>query len=234
MTRPLDSATANSLDNKIIPMAAIIYLDIENDPLYAWTGMRNLTFTAGQTGDPSLDGQTFFGTKQIVEISGVSEGVGGSDSLEISLPGVDLNDLALKQLLTDNRRWQFRRGVVWLMTLDPTTSAIVGKPFRIKTGRMDSMPYKENRGQGIVSCVIEGQQAYGDQPLNTRYSEQVDIDNTDTSQKYAYSLANMTPEMGKNTSAQFNIAVGIISNPAARNFGGGGSNLRYGGRTAEF
>lgn len=224
MTRPLATATANALDNKIIPMSAIIYLDILGDPLYAWAGMGNLVFGAGATGDAGLDGQTFSGTKQIIELSGASEGVGGSDSLEISLPGVDINDLALKQLITDGRRWQFRRALVWLMILDPVTYAPVGNPFRIKTGRIDGMNYKESRGTGIVSAVVEGQQAYGDQPLNSRYSEQLDIDSTDTSQKYAYSLANMTPEMGKNTSAAFNMAVGTISNPGARSFsyGGGG------------
>lgn len=234
MTRPLDSATSASLDNKIIPLAAIVYLDIENDPLFAWTGMGNLVFAAGQTGDSGLDGQTFIGTKQVIEISGVSEGVGGSDSLEISLPGVDINDLALKQLITDKRRWQFRRALVWLMTLDPTTYAIVGKPFRIKTGRIDGMPYKESRGQGVVSCIIEGQQAYGDQPLNTRYSEQIDININDTSQKWAYSLANMTPEMGKNSSAAFNMAVGVMSSSTSRTFGGGGSMSREGGRVEAF
>ena len=83
-----------------------------------------------------------------------------------------------------------------MMILDPATYAIVGKPFRIKTGRMDQMPYSESANGGIVSCRIEGQQAYGKQPLMTRYSEQLDINSADNSQNYVYSLANMTAALG--------------------------------------
>lgn len=153
----------------------------------------------GETGDPSLDGKTFKGTGDIIEVSAVSEGVGGSDALEIALPGVNLDMPMMRQLVRDRQRWQFRRAIVWVVLLDEFTDEIVGKPFRIKTGRMDRMPYSEANGPGIIKCSIEGQQAYGNTPLNTRYSEQVDINANDNSQSWAHSLANMTAELGKST-----------------------------------
>lgn len=197
MTRPLTAATSAALDKPVLPLAVILYLDIEGDPLFAWTGIGDLPFAAGETGDPSLDGKTFFGTGTIMEVSQISDGVGGSDALEISLPGVDVGQPMLRQLITNRNRWQFRRAVVWLMALDPDTDAIAGKPFRIKTGRMDQMPYAENDKNGTVKVSIEGQQAYGNVPLATRYSEQTDVNPNDTSQRYVHSLANMTASIGQ-------------------------------------
>lgn len=199
MTRPLVAATATALDKPILPVAVIVYLDILNDPLFAWSGIGDLVFGVAETGDPSLDSKTFNGTGSIIEISAVSEGVGGSDALDISLPGVDIQEPLLRQLITNRNRWQFRRAIVWLMLLDPDTDLIAGKPFRIKTGRMDRMPLSENDTGGTIKVVIEGQQSYGDIPLGSRYSEQIDINPNDTSQKWAHSLANMQAVIGKNT-----------------------------------
>ncbi len=215
MTRPLETLTALAFDKPVLPLAAIISLDIENDPLYCWSGIGDLVFTAAQTGDPSLDGFTFKGTGNLIQISNVSEGVGGSDVLEVALPGVDINEPMLRQLITFRRRWQFRRAVVWLMALDEVTGAIAGKPFRIKTGRMDRMPLSESKGNGVVKCRIEGQQAYGNIPLGTRYSEQRDLNPNDNSQEYVHSLANMKAKIG--------VASGSGS-PSAGIPGGGGSN----------
>jgi hypothetical protein len=177
-------------------LAFIIYLDIEDDPLFAWSGIGDLTFGAAETGDVYLDGKTFKGTGQMIEISNVSEGAGGSDALEVGLVGVDPLQPAMKQIITNRNRWQFRRAVAWLMALDPITLAIVGKPFRIKTARMDRMPYVEDRNGGRIKCRLEGYQVYNNIASSTRYSEQIDIDSTDTSQKYVHSLANQTPQLG--------------------------------------
>ncbi len=196
MTRPLEQATKDGFDKPIIPLAVIIYLDILDDPLFAWSGIGDLTFAAAQTGDPSLDGRTFKGTGNLIELSAVSEGVGGSDTLQVILPGVDVTEPILRQLITTRRRWQFRRAIVWLMLLDPDTNAITGKPFRIKTGRMDQMPFSENAKGGSVKCKIEGQQSYGNTPTASRYSEQIDINPNDISQRFVHSLANMTAQIG--------------------------------------
>ncbi len=201
MTRPLETATATAVSAPILPLAAIVYLDILDDPLFAWTGIDDLIFTAGQTGDISLDSKTFKGIGTIIEISNVSEGVGGSDALEMSLPGVDPLQPMMKQLITDRRRWQFRRAIVWMLVLDPVTGSIEGKPFRIKTGRMDKMPYTESNQGGVIKVKIEGQQAYGSEPLNSRYSEQVDLNPNDNSQKWVHSLANITPDFNAEVSS---------------------------------
>lgn len=208
MVRPLDPATAIGVTQPIIPLAAIIKLYVVGDPLLAWTGYGDLKFNAGQTGDTELDGSTFKGIGDIIELSTISEGVGGTDSLDVSLPGVDLNNNEMKQVIRDRNLWQFQRALAWLMLIDPVSGAITGKPFRIRTGRIDSMPYSENANGGIIKCKIESQQAYGNEALNSRYSEQIDINSNDTSQKWIWSLANMSAVIGKATAAELNQQIG--------------------------
>lgn len=235
MSRPLEPAVKTALDKPILPLAAIVYLDILDDPLFAWSGFGDLVFAAGQTGDISLDGKTFKGTGTIIEVSAVSEGMGGSDALEISMPGVDPYEPLMRQLVTNRNRWQFRRAVVWLMLLDPDTDAIVGKPFRIKTGRMDKMPYSETDEAGVIKVSIEGQQAYGNAPLGTRYSESRDIDPRDNSQSWVHSLANMTAAIGQATAqpgtggAGGSFSGGSGSGSGSGGGNGGGGSPFYGG-----
>jgi hypothetical protein len=63
---------------------------------------------------------------------------------------------------------------------------------------MDQMVVAEDDdGTGTVACTIESQQAYASQATNSRYSEQGEIDPTDTSQKWVWQLANMTPAIGQ-------------------------------------
>jgi len=229
MTRPLDPATAAATSNIVIPLAALVHLDIQGDPFWGWTGIGDLTFAAGATGDPSLDGKTFGGTGDIIELKSISEGVGGSDGLEISFPGVDYNDTMMQQIIRDRDRWQFRRAIAWLMLLNPDTMGIAGKPFRIKTGRIDSMPFEETDKVGVIKCVIEGQQASGNEPLNTRYSEQIDINPNDTSQKYVYQLANMSAIIGTSTVSELNAAIAVGNTTAIPGTSGGGGGYAFGG-----
>lgn len=224
MTRPLDAATSTALGLPDLPFAALLYLDILGDPLITWNGIGDLPFALGATGDPSLDGNTFLGIGSIIEISAASDGVGGSDALEVALPGVDPFQPAMRQVITNRNRWQFRRAVVWLMALDPDTLAIVGKPFRIKTGRMDRMPFNEANKEAVIKCSIEGQQAYGNSPLGTRYSEAIDINPNDISQNFVYSLANMSPQMGQASAASGGYDGG----------GGGGGGGQGGGQSVRF
>jgi hypothetical protein len=210
MTRPLDAATSTNVGKAILPIGFILYLDILDDPLFAWSGIGDLTFGAAET---------FKGTGEVVEISNISDGLGGSDAFEVSLMGVDPLQPAMRQIMTNRNRWQFRRAVAWMITFDGDTLAPSGKPFRIKTGRMDKMPYTEDRDGGRIKCRIEGQQVYGDAALSSRYSEAIDINPNDTSQKYAHALSNKTPQLGVASAPGYGAGAG----PAGGGSGGGGS-----------
>lgn len=211
-------AVGTALDGSTLNLAYIIRLDVVDDPLYAWTGFGDLVFAPGATGDAALDGTTFGGiTHLIAEVGAVSDAQGGSGALEIVMPGVDLQDELMKQIIYDERRWQFRTAKVWLALLDEDGN-LIGNPIRLRSGRMDQMPVAEgDDGTGTIKCVIESQQAYATGPTASRYSEQKELDPADTSQDWVWQLANMTPILG-----QANVIGGGTTAPPAGTGGGGG------------
>jgi hypothetical protein len=211
-------AVGTILGGDTVPVAFIMRLEITGDPLYAWTGFGDLVIGAAQTGDTALDGRTYTGiTHLVADIGVVSDGRGGSSALEISLPGVDLTDEAMRQVVYNQNKWQFKQAWVWLAILDGDGSPI-GTPIRLKSGRMDQMVVEESEdGAGVVRCIIEGHQAYGGEALATRYSEQGELDATDTSQKWVWQLANMTPGLG-----QANSLAGSSGSPAVNASSGSG------------
>lgn len=220
MSRIIDAATADALDAPTINLVFIVSLDIQDDPILAWTGLGDLSFGASETGDAALDGKTFFGlTHTVAEIGTVADGKGGSAAVDLTLPGVDLTDDALRQVVYDTARWQFRTARLWFALLDDD-GVVIGKPVRMKTGRMDQMPVSEDEeGMGTVVCRIESQQAYAGGPLATRYSEQDEIDPTDTSQKHVWALANMTAALGEANNIPGAGGASYIGGPY---YGGGG------------
>ncbi len=223
-------ALSAALDGPTLNMAYILRLDIETDPVFAWTGMGDLTFAPGATGDSALDGQTFAGiTHLVADIGATQDQRGGTNGLEISLPGVDLTDEAMRQVVFDRRKWQFKPGWLWLVFLDDN-GAVIGKPVRLRSGKMDMMVVSESDdGTGIIKCTVESQQAYASEPLASRYSEQANVDPADTSQKYVWQLANMSPIIGQN-----NMLPGgsIAGGGTASGSYGGGSGYGGGGSSA--
>lgn len=197
--RVIDPSTDLLVDSPTVGWAYFIRLDIESDPILAWTGFGSYAF-APDFQDAALAGQTFQGiTHLVADVSTVTEGQGGSEAVVLSLPGVDITDEAMRQVVYDRRRWQFRQAWLWVAMLSPQ-GAVVGVPIRLKSGRMDQMTIvEENDGSGTVKCQIESAQSYLSEALATRWSEQKDFDPSDTSQDYVWSLANMTPAIGEKT-----------------------------------
>jgi len=200
MARSLDAATATALVADIVYSMWLIRLDIDTDPVYIHTGFGNLTFGGGY--DTKLQGVTFVGVGNIGEIGVISDDSGGSQAVTLKLPGVDLADDYLHQIISSGDKWQRRNAYLFMATLD-ASGAILGKPFRVKTGRIDKMEITIDPGAstGELTVTLESQQAYMSQALNTRWIEQNQIDSTDTSQNYVLSLANKVPSIGGNSSA---------------------------------
>lgn len=200
-----DGAVGTALDSRTVDWAWIIRLEVETDPLYAWTGFGDLTFTPGQTGDTKLDGMTFTGiTHLVAQVGSVQDKQGGSGPLEIALPGVNLMDEAMKQVIYDQRKWQRKPGYVWVALFDTVTGALIGKPISVRRGLMDQMVVEETDAGGVIRCTIEGQQAYASPASGSRYSEQAELDATDNSQQHVWTLANMSADLNKadNTSSK--------------------------------
>ena len=196
MARDLSTPMQEEVVKAVIRPAWIVRLDILDDPLYLWTGLGQLTPSG--TGDAALDGYTFDGSGELGKIEPIKEGDTGSSSVMLSLPGIDLEKIALEQVVSDQRRWQFRRAWIWLGLLN-TSLSVIANPTRIKTGRMDQMKLDADGKTGTVSVILESHQAYASQPLGSRYIQQPTVDPADISQKYVHDLYNRRPPIGEKT-----------------------------------
>jgi hypothetical protein len=201
MSRSLDSSTKTALTQPTLYLVWILRLDIATDPLYVHTGLGNLYFASGSGYDPPIVGYTFLGIGNIGSIDPITDDVNGSQSLTLNLPGVNLSSDYLHQLVSSGDLWQRRQGWLWCATFD-ATGALVGKPFRVKTARMDQMPITidPDNSTGTITVTLESQQAYAGEALFSRYSEQSQVDPTDMSQVYIPDLFNKIPKIGDTTS----------------------------------
>lgn len=191
--RQLNPATLAAVDANAVYPAWLFRLDIEGDPVIVWTGARDISF--GAMSDPALSNLTFERVGNVGDIGNIVDGRGGSQAVQLKLPGVDLDDDALRQVVRDRRRWQFRQAWIWIATLDANYD-LVGEPFRVKTGRMDRMKVGKGRRGSYVQLTIESHQAYAAQVGNQKYSELADFDPTDTSQNFVHDLANRVAIIG--------------------------------------
>ena len=220
MARSMDSSTAAAFSTSPVYEIWFIRLDINNDPVYVNSSLSDISFPGGSGYDPQIVGFTFKGIGNIGQIDAISDTLDGSQTLTLTLPGVQLTNDYLHQIINNADLWQRRFAYVWVATFD-NTGALVGKPVRVKSGRMDKMPISidPDNGTGTLQVQIESMAAYSGEALNTRYIEQPIVDNSDTSQNWVADLANKVPGIG--SSNTFSSSV-IGTNPGvSRGYGGG-------------
>ncbi len=195
MTRTLDPATKAAAQAPTLWPAWVIRLDIKDDPVLVWTGIG--VYSPTGTGDEALDGLSFDGIANVGEIGAIVEAREGSQAVSLSLSGVDLEDPALRQVVFDERTWQFRSAWMWIVLCDEDGEPI-GKPVRVKRGRIDQMNHEDDE-ESIIRVEVESHQAYVASAISTRYSEQSEIDPTDVSQQHVHDLANKVAGIGAKT-----------------------------------
>lgn len=198
--RNITTPVAAAFGAPILNIAWIVRLDIEDDPVYAWTGLGQLVIPEGFFQDEKLNGLTFEGLANIGEIGKIVDTMQGSQAVKLTLPGVRLDDDALKQIVFDQRRWQGRPGYIWVVPIGDN-GILVGEPVRAKTGKMDNLKLERRQAEGKISLDLESFAAYSQRAPYTRYSEQRDVDPTDTSQDFVHDLANRTAGIGDKANA---------------------------------
>lgn len=178
---------------EVIRNAWFVYLDIEGDPLFAWSGTFDVELT-GQS--DTLLNNTWTGTSGLIEIGEIGDSEGGSPSVPITLSGVDPADTAFLEIIAEARLWQGRRAIIW-HTYVNDDGLLAFDPRRVKTGRMDGLRFRQDAASAVISVDIEGFAAQSAIPLNTRYAEQREVDPDDKSQDWVYDLANKQPDIGQ-------------------------------------
>lgn len=200
MARNLDAATAAAQLLPVVRPGFLVRLEIDGDPLFAWSGLGSFN-SAGFADAKLIEDDPATGLPPIYRGMGALGKIGtitdtdkGSRGVKLELSGVSLAEPELKQIVFESRKWQFRKGYIFMVNLD-ADNAVIGEPFRVRSGRMENMKIVRGNKDGISTITMDlvGYSAYLSEPLFSRYSEQKDLDATDTSQDYVHDLANYDP-----------------------------------------
>ena len=179
----LDSGAATS-------PAFFVFLDILGDPVRASTAGYDVSFTAGQTGDPDLDGHTFGGIDpRVVNIGELTNSRGGSDTLECSLSGLLLPDNDLLNTVANKANWRGRVARFWVQIRDEN-NVWRGKIAHYHTGYMWSLEIEPSPERQIITLKTENYLSFLKRASGRTYLSQNIFDPNDQSARATIGAAN--------------------------------------------
>jgi len=150
--RDMTTEMATALQGGEVQPVIVARLDIENDPVKAWSGPG--LFAPTGTGDTALDGNTFDPAEGFVDITDIQEDQGTGNLVAITAKANDLDASLLRQIVRDGRLWIGRDAFLWLGLLEEEKNVVVN-PTRIKTGVMVEMEIKRESDTNLVVVTID-------------------------------------------------------------------------------
>lgn len=192
----MSAALDAEAENAVIRPVWLLWLDVEGDPLYAHTGYGTISFGESETDDDALNGKTFLGLGTFAAMGAFDESDSGSGPVRLTIPGVDPSLAGFAPLVSEARRWQWRRAVLWFSYVAEDGSGLIDYPEREKTGRMDGLLVQMDGETCTITIDLEGYAASSGPPLGSQYADQQEIDPTDISQTFVGDLINRQPDIG--------------------------------------
>lgn len=153
MSRDLDAAVEAALASSPYRPVLIGRLDIEDDPVHAWTGPG--IFAPTGTSDAALNDLSYDPAEAFIDITPVREDMGNGGPLTITLSGTDLDDDLLRQVVRDKRAWRLKPAYLWVGILDTDMHSVIGEPFRMKTGVIAAIETVRRADTAIVRVTID-------------------------------------------------------------------------------
>lgn len=185
-----DATAVAALDASYLKPAFLAYLDIVGDPVRATTWPADLTFAG--TGDPDLDGHTFFALQaDLIDVGEAKFQEGGAETLTITLSGLILPDADLLNIMANEANWRGRVARLWQAVYNEN-DVQQGAFWNYYTGRMVDMPITGSPDQQVVELTIETYLAALSAPSNRTYLDQQEFDPLDLSADAAIAIANGT------------------------------------------
>lgn len=183
----LDPAASAALSADHIKPVFLAWLDIVGDPLRANTSGADIVVSGAP--DPELNGSYFGINSDIVDVSPVRYGAGGSDTVQIklsALPGLD-NDLLA--IVADPATWRLRTARLWRFIRD-ANNVQQGGYHSYYTGRIVQLAHLSENGGQVLVCSIESYLAAFSAASNRTYLDQQRYDSGDQSARAAIAIAN--------------------------------------------
>ncbi len=185
-----DATAAAALDQQYIRPVWFGYFDFAGDPLRANSSGHDITLTG--TGDAELDGFAFIGVAaDLIDVSEVTDGQGGSETVTVQLSGLPAIDADLYTLLGNPANWQGRVARLWRMIRDAAGTQ-QGALQAYRTAYMTAVTITGSDTQQIVTVSLESYLAAFSAASNRTYQDQERYDPGDLSARAAIQIANGT------------------------------------------
>jgi len=178
---------ASALSGNIIRPCLVAYLDIDTDPVSAWTGPG--IFAPTGTADSVLNNKTFQPLAPVVSMSPIVEDQAMGGAVTLTLTGHDLDSEALSQVVKNKYAWRGKDAYLWLALLDTDEGSVIDDPVRIKTGLMVQMAVMRRAESAVVRCTIDVDLGNA-RAAPYRYQDHSRLHAGDTFGAYMVALAN--------------------------------------------
>lgn len=183
-----DPTAVAALSAQAIKPVFFAWLDIVGDPVRANTSGRNITPTG--TGDDDLDDFEFTGISgELVEVSPVRFGQGGSESVTAELSGLSGIDDDTLELMADPANWQGRDARLWRMIRN-AANVQQGGYHAYYTGKMTAVAIGGSPEAQRIRVTIESYLAVLSAASNRTYMDAERFDAGDLSARAAIAIAN--------------------------------------------
>lgn len=201
----MDTATLNALGGETLYLQWFAFIDIKDDPLRSVTGVQNIAFAAGETGDPDLDGHTFDALpSDLVDVSDVQHSESGSQTVTASLSGLPFENDDLLDVVGDKTRWRKREARLWFRLLEPVEYAPAGHAIRFTpmpiqpfySGYLVGMTVDTDEDSQTINVSIENYQAALTEGSGLTYLHQSEFDAGDNSAAQTLAAANGMAKAG--------------------------------------
>lgn len=198
-----------AIEQPILYLRWVCYLDILGDPVRAITGLYPKTFSG--TGDPDLDGDTYTPyPSDLISVSDVKHDESGSDQVNVSMSGLIVNNVDLLNIIGNRSNWQGRTARLWWYVVDENETQ-VGEVYSYYTGYMNDVTINGSPESQTLSLSIENYLVSLSVTASKTYQMQKEYDSGDESASRSIAAANGANKSGINTMS-----------------GGGGYNVEFG------
>lgn len=193
----LSPTLQTAIEQPILYLRWLCYLDILGDPVRATTGLYAKTFSG--TGDADLDGDTYTPyPSELVSVSDVKHDESGSDQVTVSLSGLVVNNSTLLNVIGDRNNWQGRTARLWWYVVDEN-EAQVGEIYSYYTGYMNDVTINGSPESQTIALSIENYLVSLSVTSSKTYQMQKEYDSGDESASRSIAAANGANKSGVNT-----------------------------------
>lgn len=201
----MDAATLQALGQEIVYTQWFAWIDIVDDPLRAVSGVQDIAFAPGDTGDPDLDGHTFRAIpSDLVDVSDVQHSETGSETVTARLSGLPIENADLLDIAGQKPKWRKREARLWFRVLEPVAFGAGGQPVefqplpvhRYYSGFLVNMIVETGDDAQTIIASIENYQAALSEGSGLTYLHQSEFDPGDRSAEQTLAAANGMQKAG--------------------------------------